>query len=111
MKKEEIKNLLKKTEEKAKEMAGQAGKLLKEVEKEATYTTKKSKVKVEQFTLESERKTLISKLGEKVYPMLRKEKVEIKKLKKLVQQIQDIENQIRGKKGSLTKMKKKRRNK
>lgn len=109
MNKDEIRKLLKKTEKKAKDLAGQAGNLIKEVEKDASYGTKASKVKVEQFTLESERKALITELGEKVYPMLRKEKVDMKKVKDLVEEIQDIENQIRGKKSSLTKMKNKRK--
>ncbi|MFW6134088.1 MAG: hypothetical protein ACOC5R_00770 [Elusimicrobiota bacterium] len=111
MEKEEKKNFLKQVEKIAKDFGTKASELTKSIEKDATYGTKAGMVKIEQLTLESEKNKLINQLGKKTYSLLRKKEISHKSLKELFEKIKDLDNKIRGKKVSLTKMKKSRKKK
>ncbi len=91
-----------------KDIKSRAGKLAKAIEKEAAYGSKASMVKVEQLSLEKDRKDAICKLGEKAYSLLRREDVKAPELDDLVEKIEQVDYKIRGKKSQLTKLKKKK---
>jgi len=111
MEKDETKNFMKQTEKIFKDFGAKVSDIAKALEKDASYGTKAGMVKVEQLTLESEKNKLLGQLGRKAYDLLKKEEISHKNLDELVEKIKDIDNKIRGKKVSLSKLKKKRKKK
>ncbi|MGM0440953.1 MAG: hypothetical protein ACQEQC_00840 [Elusimicrobiota bacterium] len=107
--KEKKKDFQDQTKEFLKDIKSRAGKLAKTIEKEAAYGSKASMVKVEQLSLEKDRKNAVCELGEKAYSLLKKEEIEAPQLEELAEKIEKIDYKIRGKKAQLTKLKKKKK--
>ncbi len=108
MEQEESRSFLKKTEMMLKDLGHRGGEIARMLKDDASYGTKAGMIKVEQLTLENEKNKLLTKLGEKSYSLIRRKKISNKALEELYQQIQDIDNKIRGKKVSLSALKRKR---
>lgn len=109
MDKLDIKKFLKQTEKIVKDLGSKAGNLAKTLEKDASYGTKAGIVKIEQLSLENEKNKVIKQLGKRTYELLRKKEISHKKFDDILKKINDIENKIRGKKASLTRLKQKRK--
>lgn len=107
--KDDIKSFLKQTEKIVKELGAKAGELGKAIEKDASYGTKAGMIKVEQLALENEKNKLLGQFGKKAYELMRKKQISHKNLEETFNKIQDVDNKIKGKKLSLTNLKKKRK--
>lgn len=111
MEKNDLKDFLKQTEKMVKELGVKAGDLAKAVEKDATYGTKAGMIKVEQLALENDKNKLIAQFGKKAFNLMRSKSISHEGLNDLYEKIQNIDNKIRGKKVSLSKLKRKRNKK
>ncbi len=111
MDKIDIKNFLKQTEEKMTELSGKASEIAKAFGKSTSDLSKEGMLKIEQLTLEHERNKRVSKLGEKTYKLLKSGKIKHASLSDLVKEIKEVENKIRGKKISASKIKTKKNKK
>jgi hypothetical protein len=108
---DDVKDFLKQTEKIIKDLGSKAGEIAKAVEKDASYGTKASMIKVEQLALENEKSKLISQLGKKAYDLLKKKSIAHKNVEEIFEKIKDVDTKIRVKKTSLSKLKNQRQTK